>query len=313
MAKLIIKATPEQQAWIAEHAGKRWAAVTRKWSNEVTVLVSLRTSYKSACEESRTYQTVTGGTTVIEAAIKGVDFFDTYDFWVEPPIVEACEVELQPERQPEGVISKDGYGLKQVEKLTVAELQACLGSVNFLNSVVRCHIDAESVNLPIASELVNIDPYLAVGVVFETKNGITYTAGYRKNSPLEIDNWVQDNVLPHIEQYELLDYREFKSVTTSLVTAGLPMWAHCGYILEGGLISACLADDSQRFRRPYYLHDLATVLAILGEEKPESDDAYIEKHGLTEWLPVGHPHDPVYDCLVSALVLDHALSRLTVK
>lgn len=307
MAKLIIKATPEQQAWIAEHAGKRWSAVTTEEDSETTVLISLHTSYRAACDAA-----FAGDATF---AIKGADFFETYDFWVEPPIVEACEVELQPERQPEGVnvISKGGYGLKQVEKLTVAELQACLGSVNFLNSVVRCHIDAESVNLPIASELVNIDPYLAVGVVFETKNGITYTAGYRKNSPLEIDDWVQDNVLPHIEQYALLDDADFKSLTSSLITSNLPMWAHCGYILEGGLISACLADDSQRFRRPYYLHDLATVLVILGEEKPESDDAYIEKHGLTEWLPVGHPHDPVYDCLVSALVLDHALSRLTLK
>ncbi len=201
----------------------------------------------------------------------------------------------------------------QIEKLTVAELKACLTSVNFLNSVVRCHIDAESVNLPIASELVNIDPYLAVGAVFETKGGITYTAGYRKNSLLEIDKWVQDNVLPHIEQYELLDYREFKDVTASLVAAGLPMWSHCGYILEGGLISTALNKDKNRFARPYYLHDLATVLTILGEGKPESDEAYIAKYDLTERLPVGYPHDPVYDCLVSALVLDHALSRLTVK
>lgn len=201
----------------------------------------------------------------------------------------------------------------QVEKLTVAELRTCLTSANFLNSVARCHIDAESVNLPIASELVNIDPYLAVGVVFETKNGITYTAGYRKNSPLKIDKWVQDNVLPHIEQYELLSDADFKSLTTSLIISKVPMWAHCGYILEGGLISAALSDDNQRFGRPYYLHDLATVLAILGEESPESDESYIAKHDLTERLPQGHPHDPVYDCLVSALVLDHALSRLTVK
>ena len=201
----------------------------------------------------------------------------------------------------------------QIVKLTVLELKSRLADANFLNAVVRCHIDAESINLPIASELVNIDPYLAVGVVFETKNGITYTSGYRKNSLLEIDKWVQDNVLPHIEQYELLDDADFKSLTSSLITSNLPMWAHCGYILEVGLISACLADDSQRFRRPYYLHDLATVLAILGEEKPESDDAYIEKHDLTEWLPQGYPHDPVYDCLVSALVLNHALSRLTLK
>ena len=209
MAKLIIKATPEQQAWIAEHAGKRWSAVVIKKLKHPDEIIRLYTSFKAAKAEVEALYMP------IDSAIKGADFFETYDFWVEPPIVEACEVELQPERQPEGVnvISKGGYGLKQVEKLTVAELQACLGSVNFLNSVVRCHIDAESVNLPIASELVNIDPYLAVGVVFETKNGITYTAGYRKNSPLEIDNWVQDNVLPHIEQYALLDDADFKSLT----------------------------------------------------------------------------------------------------
>jgi hypothetical protein len=87
MAKLIIKATPEQQAWIAEHAGKRWAAVTIKEDDEIAVLISLHTSYRAACDAAFTGDTF---------AVKGSDFFDTYDFWVEPLIAEACEVELQP-------------------------------------------------------------------------------------------------------------------------------------------------------------------------------------------------------------------------
>jgi hypothetical protein len=74
MAKLILKATNKQQAWIAEHTGKRWSAVTNtNRSNGSITIVSLHTSHNSACVACR-HRTVAN-----DAVIKGADFFDTYE------------------------------------------------------------------------------------------------------------------------------------------------------------------------------------------------------------------------------------------
>ena len=94
--------------------------------------------------------------------------------------------------------------VKKAVRVSVAQLVELLADTAFVAKVAKCHIDAETVNLPTAKELVSLDPYLAVGVVLETVDGELFTVGYQKTSPVEADAWVKENVLPPIRQYELL-------------------------------------------------------------------------------------------------------------
>lgn len=78
----------------------------------------------------------------------------------------------------------------------------------------------------------------------------------------------------------------------------------CGWPVEAGLLSACVADDPSRaFKGPYPLHEVASLLECSGRDPLAS---YAE-----EVLPGAgeRAHHPVYDAHVSALCARLALSK----
>lgn len=78
----------------------------------------------------------------------------------------------------------------------------------------------------------------------------------------------------------------------------------CGWPVEAGLLTACVADDPTRaFKGPYPLHEVATFLVAAGMDP------------LAKYAPIVLPdardnaHHPVFDAHVSALCVEMAMAK----
>jgi hypothetical protein len=87
--------------------------------------------------------------------------------------------------------------------------------------------------------------------------------------------------------------------------------ADCGWPVEAGLLSACVADApaERAMRGPYPLHELATLLLAAGQDPVTLDGARYAAE-LLEEHPRGVKHDPNWDALVSGLCALVALGTL---
>ena len=125
-----------------------------------------------------------------------------------------------------------------------------------------------------------------------------------------IDPWVRDNVLPALgDAPDTHDspraMRDAFWTWLSAHKSGALVVADCGWPVEAGLLSACVADDPARaFAGPYPLHEVASLLFAAGLDP-------LATHG-DEVLPgrSDEKHHPVYDAHVSALGARMALQRL---
>ncbi len=120
----------------------------------------------------------------------------------------------------------------------------------------------------------------------------------------EVVEWVRDNVLPPLAQ-EMVTHdtpREMRDAFWSWLTArtdGAMVVVDFGWPVETNLLSACVADDPSRaFEGPFPLHEVASLLRVVGHD-PHFD------HTATVLAPNDRvrlrKHHPVDDALVSVL------------
>lgn len=133
------------------------------------------------------------------------------------------------------------------------------------------------------------------------------------------DGWVRDNVLPALKEMPITH-----STSEELEEAFWQFWmehkdgatviAHCASPVETGLFRRCVERDldARQWSGPYpAIHDVATILLLLGEE-PDSVDSYNKSHGVK--VPfTGATHHPMYDAVAAAICWERAFSRLIGK
>ena len=143
------------------------------------------------------------------------------------------------------------------------------------------------------------------------------------------DDWVKKNVLPALEGMKVTHqsseeleeaFWEFYSQQClikgeyglSFDAAGVQVIAHCGSPVESGLFRRAVERDGSRtFQAPLPLHEVGTLLEVLGEDAA-SVDSYIEKHGIAVQFK-GVSHHPMYDSVVAVQVWEHACARIRDK
>ncbi|MCR4314161.1 MAG: hypothetical protein NUV84_02865 [Candidatus Uhrbacteria bacterium] len=140
------------------------------------------------------------------------------------------------------------------------------------------------------------------------------------------NDWVKQNVLP-----ALADWEPTHASSEELEEAFWTFYVqHCleqgqwgmsprknvaviamfGSPVESGLFRRCVErDPSRNFQGPYPLHEVGTLLTALGEEHPDSSEAYLSRYGLTHGYD-GVAHHPTYDAVTAAQVWRHAMARL---
>ena len=155
----------------------------------------------------------------------------------------------------------------------------------------------------------------AIGAVLLAADG-TEAATFYARCPIggDVDPWVRDNVLP-----PLADAPETHPTARAMRDAfwqwmaehreGALIVADCGWPVEAGMLSACVADDPSRaFAGPYPLHEVATLLVAAGLDPMAS---YAERV-LSPAARVAHrKHHPTDDARVSALCARLALCVLS--
>lgn len=150
----------------------------------------------------------------------------------------------------------------------------------------------------------------AVGAVLLSDDG-SLREGFFARCPIDgdVDPWVRDNVLPPlaIEPETHATPREMRDAFWLWLAShkgGATVVVDCGWPVEAGLLSACVADDPSRaFAGPYPLHEVASLLLAAGLDP-------LATYG-DEVLPgrASEKHHPVYDAHVSALCARMALKR----
>ena len=153
------------------------------------------------------------------------------------------------------------------------------------------------------------NPFAIGMIIYEVIEGklrkVEETFWRLPNSVVKND-WVISNVLPTLdfpvthESYEemLKDFSE-KYMSEKNATV---IW-HMGHIVETHLFRELhrlgfIGD----WDAPYVPVEVSALLAVVGE-KPDSVDAYAEKHSIEK--PAGSTHNPLYDCEVAAKVFEH--------
>lgn len=129
----------------------------------------------------------------------------------------------------------------------------------------------------------------------------------------DVDPWVRDNVLPALDGVPVTHKTPaalraaFWSWLTERQNASLVV-VDCGWPVEAGLLSACVADDPTRaFKGPYPLHEVATLLLVAGRDSLASYAAEVLSPGA---LARHRKHHPVDDARVSALCARMALASV---
>ena len=138
--------------------------------------------------------------------------------------------------------------------------------------------------------------------------------------------WVRENVLPALAGWEPthassseLEEAFWAFYALHALEAGkwgpsprkdVAVIAMFGSPVESGLFRRCVERDSLRtFQGPYPLHEVGTLLLVLGEEAPDSTEAYLKKYDLPSEYD-GVAHHPTYDAVTAAQVWEHAMLRL---
>lgn len=142
----------------------------------------------------------------------------------------------------------------------------------------------------------------AVGAVVLAEDGsVVETFAARCPITGPVDPWVEVHVLPPLASLAETHAtaRAMRDAFWSWLAShkdGALVVVDCGWPVEAGLLSACVADDPARaFCGPYPLHDVASLLLAAGLDPLAS---YAE----TVLPGEGHrKHHPVYDAHVSAL------------
>jgi hypothetical protein len=133
------------------------------------------------------------------------------------------------------------------------------------------------------------------------------------------DGWVREKILPtiadmpvdHADPDELEDefFTAWLNAVGSFTKDGVkPLTiAHCGYPVESGLFSRCIAmqPEERAWSGPFPLHDVATLLLAKGRN-PLSVDAYLKEQGIAPEFN-GATHHPMYDAVVAAQVWEDLL------
>ena len=130
----------------------------------------------------------------------------------------------------------------------------------------------------------------------------------------DVDPWVRAHVLPALEGVPVTHETPramrdaFWSWLTGLQASSLVV-VDCGWPVEAGLLSACVADDPSRaFGGPCPLHEVATLLLSAGHDPLAS---YADRVLSPEALASHRKHHPVDDARVSALCARMALTVTT--
>lgn len=140
------------------------------------------------------------------------------------------------------------------------------------------------------------------------------------------DSWVKENVLPALEGMKITHQssEELEEAFWAFYaeqcllkgerglffdTANVQVIAHCGSPVESGFFRRAVeCDGSRTFQAPLPLHEVGTLLEVLGEDAA-SVDSYVEKHGIAVQFD-GVSHHPMYDSVVAAQVWEHASARI---
>ncbi len=154
----------------------------------------------------------------------------------------------------------------------------------------------------------------AVGAVLLREDGVAAERFFAR-CPIDgpVDPWVRDNVLPAlaIDPETHATAREMRDAFWSWLTARMvdaTVVVDCGWPVEAGLLSACVADDPSRaFKGPHPLHEVASLLLAAGLDPLASyADQVLPQSALSK-------HHPTYDAHVSALCARMALRRIAEK
>lgn len=155
----------------------------------------------------------------------------------------------------------------------------------------------------------------AIGAVLLPDDPNSLTEHFFARCPIagDVDPWVRDNVLPPLaaERETHATAREMRDAFWTWLTShmtGAVVVVDCGWPVEAGVLSACVADDPSRaFKGPYPLHEVASLLLAAGLDPLAS---------YAEQVFPGHSerkHHPVYDAYVSALCARMALEQCAAK
>lgn len=138
------------------------------------------------------------------------------------------------------------------------------------------------------------------------------TFAARVADPEPLDPWVAANVVPKLSDLRIThaSAREMRDAFWAWLSArkeSAIVVVDCGWPVEAGLLSACVADDPSRaFGGPYPLHEVATMLQCAGMDP-------LASYGEQVLPGQSHrQHHPVYDAHVSALCARMALERLNI-
>jgi hypothetical protein len=144
----------------------------------------------------------------------------------------------------------------------------------------------------------------AIGAVMLSPDGAELATFYAR-CPItgDVDPWVRDNVLP-----ALVDALETHATARAMRDAwwlwmtermeGAVVVVDCGWPVEAGMLSACVADDPSRaFKGPYPLHEVATLVVAAGGDPLAS---YAERVLPPDAFVSHRKHHPVDDARVSA-------------
>lgn len=158
--------------------------------------------------------------------------------------------------------------------------------------------------------------FAVAGIVLSPDGDVLDRFGARASDPGPLVPWVVENVLPAMETMHancdsrwLMRNRFWKWFTKSKENTLVVV--DCGWPVEASFLSACISDDSpeREMKGPYPLHELATLLLAVGRHPLAST---------AEWLGdeakrvAGVPHDPRYDCELSARAALKALKELRI-
>jgi hypothetical protein len=115
----------------------------------------------------------------------------------------------------------------------------------------------------------------------------------------EINPWVAENVIPFLPPENCSSAKEMRDLFwDAWLTAKskeATAWADCGFPVETGFLSVCVADDihERQWNAPFPLHEIATVFAMAGLDATAKHDR----------LPDETPHHPTGDARQSARLL----------
>lgn len=150
----------------------------------------------------------------------------------------------------------------------------------------------------------------AVGAVLVVEGAVVEEFFARCPIDGPVDPWVTEHVIPALCGSDVThaSAREMREAFWTWLMShkqDATIVCDCGWPVEAGLLSACVADDPSRaFEGPYPLHEVATLLLSAGMD-PKGD--YGAEMMSAEELAAHRPHHPVDDARLSALCALHAL------